>query len=105
MLNLLILIPRTVSSQVTDNLLARIIPALKQAEGLRSLNISDGHIMSTGGPPPYSKVIEASFDSLEVFYAWAKQNPSSQVDKEMMKDNGIILLYYDVNDLQIEELE
>jgi hypothetical protein len=99
MINLLILIPRTVKSQVVDNIFTKILPALKQAQGLCELKVSEGHIMSPGGPPPYSKVIEASFESLEVFLTWAKQISTSQSVKELMVKNGIISIYFEVSEI------
>ena len=98
MINVLALFPNTIDPEVLDELISKMIPAFKQGQGLCSLKISDGHVMSPGGPPPYSKVIEASFESLEDFMAWA-QTPAAQADKKFMIESGIIRLYYEVNEL------
>lgn len=98
MINVLALFPITIEPKVLDDLLSKLIPGFQQADGLRSLKISEGHVMSPGGPPPYSKVIEASFESLEVFMDWV-QTPAAQADKELMKDSGIVRIYYEVNEL------
>ena len=74
------LIPKSMDPQRVDDTLSNLIPAFKQAQGLHSLKISEGHLMSPGSPPAYSKVIEASFKSLEDFMAW-------------------VLLFYEVNEL------
>jgi hypothetical protein len=53
-----------------DGLLAqRLVPEFAKAAGIRSLHLSDGTVMSRGGPSPYSRVLEASFDSLEEWMA------------------------------------
>ena len=75
-----------------------MIGAIQQADGLRSLSISEGHIMSPGGPPPYAKVVEASFDSLEDFMDWV-QTPAAQADKEQMLRNGVVSIFYEVKKL------
>ena len=81
MIRALSLIPNTIKEKKRDQLAEKMIHAIQQADGLRSLSVNEGHIMSPGGPPPYAKVIEASFDSLEDFMAWV-QTPAAQADKE-----------------------
>jgi heme-degrading monooxygenase HmoA len=80
-----------------DQLAEKMIHAIQQADGLRSLFVSEGHIMSPGGPPPYAKVIEASFDSLEDFMAWV-QSSAAQEDKEEIMSN-MVGIYYEVKEL------
>ena len=70
MIDVLILFPRDASPQELDGLVARMIPDLKEAEGLTSLRVSAGDLMGRGGPPPYSRVIEASFRALPDFMAF-----------------------------------
>ena len=98
MINVLALFPNSIEPKTLDDLVTKMVPAMKGAPGLRSLKISEGHVMSPGGPPPYSKVIEATFESLEEFMAWV-QTPAAQADKELMVDSGIIRIYYEVNEL------
>jgi hypothetical protein len=71
---------------------------LKQAHGFRSLKQSEGDIMSPMGPPPYSKVIEVSFDSQEDVYAFA-QSAKAQSGKDDLKSLGALMLIYDVSDV------
>ena len=97
MIKVLSLIPSTIEENKRDQLTEKMIHAIQQAEGLRSLSVSEGHIMSPSGPPPYSKVIEASFDSLEDFMAWV-QTPASQADKEEIIRNSVGI-YYEVKEL------
>ena len=98
MIKVLSLIPSTIDENKRDQLAEKIIHAIQQADGLRSLSVSKGHIMSPGGPPPYAKVIEASFDSLEDFMAWV-QTPLAQADKEQMLQSGVVSIFYQIKEL------
>jgi len=102
MINVLALFPNTIEKDVLNDLTSKMIPALKQADGLRLLKLSEGHIMSPGSPPPYSKVIEATFESLEAFMAWV-QTPAAQAGRDEMITNGVIRIYYEVNELVLDK--
>ena len=97
MIRVLSLIPNTIEENKRDQIVEKMIQAIQKADGLRSLYVSEGHIMSPGGPPPYSKVLEATFDSFEDFMAWV-QTPASQADKEEMMRN-MVGIYYEVKEL------
>ena len=65
MLDVLFLYPRELDVAAIDgHLTQHLVPEFSKARGLRSLHVSDGTLMSRGGPSPYSRVLEASFDSL-----------------------------------------
>jgi hypothetical protein len=98
MIHLLALIPNTVAPEVTEDIISKLTLAFKGVRGLGSIRISEGHIMSPGGPPPYSKVIEVSFDSLESLMAWV-QTPAAQADKELAGSLGIVRIFYEVKEL------
>jgi hypothetical protein len=51
-------------SGVQDEWVSKLLLIMKAAPGLSRLRVSDGDLMARGGPPPWSRVIEASFDSL-----------------------------------------
>jgi hypothetical protein len=51
-------------SGVQDAWVSKLLLIMKEAPGLRRLRVSDGDLMARGGPPPWSRVIQASFDSL-----------------------------------------
>ena len=100
MIKSLTLFPKSLDAEKTEEIYSRLIPTMKSANGLQSLTESDGHLMSPGGPPAYSKVFESSWDSLENFMAWAQSpNPEGQADKDFLLQNGAILLFYEVNEL------
>ena len=97
MIRVLSLIPNTIEEKKRDQILEKMIDAIQQAKGLHALYVSEGYIMSPGGPPPYSKVLEATFGSLEDFMAWV-QMPAAQADKEEIMSN-MVGIYYEVKKL------
>ena len=97
MIRVLSLIPNTIEENKRDQIVGKMIHAIQQADGLHSLHVSEGYIMSPGGPPPYSKVLEATFDSLDDFMAWV-QTTAAQEDKDEIMDN-IVGIYYEVKAL------
>jgi hypothetical protein len=96
MLDVLILFPKVDNAQVLDDLVSRMIPDLKQARGLVSLRVSDGDLMARGGPPPFSKVIEASFQSLPDFMAFVDER--NQEDPRALDRVGPQIVYFDVTE-------
>ena len=98
MIHVLALFPKDIDPQVSDDLIAKMIPAFKQIAGLQSIKISNGQLMSPDGSPPYSKVVEASIESLEDFMAWA-QSPAAQADNDLFIANDITRVFYEINDV------
>jgi hypothetical protein len=97
MVHTLILFPKSIEAQALDRFYTSV-NSLQQAHGFRSLKQSEGDIMSPMGPPPYSKVIEVSFDSHEDVFAYA-QSAEAQAGKEYLKSIGGLMLIYDVSDV------
>lgn len=96
MVNILFLFPKSVDPKELDDFISNtFIPDLKKGKGLLSLKMSEGQMMSPGGPPPYSRVVEASFDSPESLMATAPAEGDPV--REQMKSFGALLLSYDVN--------
>ena len=98
MVHVLSLFPNTIDPSKLSDLSAKMIAAMQGADGLVSLEVSDGNIMSPAGPPAYAKVMEARFVSLEAFMAWV-QTPEAQSGKEPMMSNGVVSIFYEVNEL------
>jgi hypothetical protein len=96
MVHILILFPKSADAQALNQFFSSV-DLLTQAHGFRSIKQSEGDIMSPLGPPPYSKVIEVSFDSHEDVFAYA-QSAEAQAGKEFLKSLGGLMLIYDVND-------
>ena len=98
MSHVLFLFPKSADLKTLDDFISsKFIPGIKQADGLRSLKLSAGNLMSPGGPPPYSRVVEASFDSLDEFMATVP--PDGQPEKEYIKSLGTLILFYEVREL------
>ena len=100
MISSIALFPKSIDPDKLEELLSKQAASMKAAKGLQSLKASDGHLMSPGGPPVYSKVLESSWDSLESFMTWVEtQKPEDQADKNFMLENGAVLLFYEVKEL------
>ena len=100
MISSIALFPKSMNPEKIEELLSKQAASMKAANGLQSLKESDGHLMSPGGPPEYSKVLESSWDSLENFMAWvSSQKPEDNADKDFMLENGAVLLFYEVKEL------
>jgi hypothetical protein len=98
MINVLFLFPKSTDLKALDDFISnKFIPGIKQAHGLRSLKLSAGDLMGAGGPPPYSRVVEASFDSLDAFMATVP--PDGEPEKETMRSLGTLILFYEVSEL------
>ncbi len=100
MIHFLVLFPKSIDPDVVDRYVSDLNKSLKEARGLKTLTLSDGDLMSPGGPPAYSTVLEANFDSLENFMGWVNspwvQSPEAQAEKNFMVENGAVLVFYDV---------
>ena len=98
MIKALTLFPASSTPEAFEQTLTPLVASLKEAPGFISVHTSNGHLMSPGGPPPYSKVIEFSFDTLGNFLTWAQSSPA-QAQKEGMKGIGPVMMYYEVKEL------
>ena len=77
MINVMFLFPKSADPQTLDDFISKgLIPSLKNAKGVLSLRTNDGYIISRKGPPPYSRIVEASFDELENLIATAPEDGS-----------------------------
>ena len=98
MINSLTLFPKTFDLELMAKITAKTISSMKSAKGIRRITASEGDLMSPAGPPTYSKVIEADWETLEDFLGWA-QSPSAQEDKNMLIENGVQLLFFEVDEI------
>ena len=96
MINVMFLFPKSADPKMLDDFISNgLIPPLKKAKGVLSLRTSDGHIMSRKGPPPYSRIVEATFDTLENLMATAPEDGAPE--KEQMDKLGGLMMSYEVN--------
>lgn len=100
MISSITLFPKSIDPPKIEEIVSRIISSMKSTSGLKKIKMSDGDLMSPGGPPSYSKVVKTTWESLEDFLAWAQnQTPEMQADKDFMIKNGAVLLFYEVKDI------
>jgi uncharacterized protein (TIGR02118 family) len=101
MIDGLFLFPKSIDPQTLDDFLStRFRPQHMKLPGLRSFKLSVGDLMSPSGPPPYSRVAETSFESLDDVMAIV-QSPASQAVRDYMKSLGTLILMYEVIELPI----
>jgi hypothetical protein len=100
MLDVLLLFPRELDTAEVDELLAkRLIPEFTRAAGIRSLRQSDGTVMSRGAPSPYSRVLEASFDTLPDWMATVdalNAMGGSPADREAFQRLAPLVVFFEV---------
>jgi hypothetical protein len=100
MISSIALYPKSIESEKLKELLSRFSNSMKSANGLKSMKVSDGDLMSPGGPPAYSKVVETTWETLGDLMAWVEnQTPEMQADKDFLLENGGILLFYETQDM------
>ena len=96
MTRVLFLFPRSTESKPLDEFITKtFVPDLRGASGARSVAVSAGELMSPGVPPPYSRVVEASFESIADVVA-AVEAPNAQVARQQLRDLGTLILMYEI---------
>jgi hypothetical protein len=104
MLDVLLLFPsETDATRVNHVLTQQMIPQLARANGVRSLRLSEGTVMSRGGPSPYSRVLQASFDSLADWMAVvdalnAQASTASPAERETFDRLAPLVVFYEVSE-------
>ena len=98
MTRVLFLFPRSAESNSLDEFITTtFVPGLREASGARAVSVSAGDVMSPGGPPPYSRVVEASFASIADVVA-AVEAPNAQAARGHLRDLGTLVLMYEATD-------
>ena len=96
MVKVLFLFPRTADlAELEDFLQTVFVPGLSEAPEVRSVRASHGDVMSPGGPPPYSRIVEAEFGSLGDVIANVEA-PDAQPVRQRIRDFGALVLMYDM---------
>lgn len=98
MIKAISLFPNDADADVVDALLNALVSSLKQTPGVQSILTNQGFLMSPGGAPAYSKVVEFTFDSLENMMAWT-QSEAAQSQKQQMSSIKPVMLYFEVEEL------
>jgi hypothetical protein len=99
MIDLLFLFHRDGDLAAVDEFLTqRLIPRLRNSVGLRSVRVSEDAIMSPGGPPPYGRVLEASFDELADVMAVVEESKRHPAEREQLARLGPLVLLFEVTE-------
>ena len=99
MIQAITLYPSATELKELESMLTEMVSSLRKSKGFLTIHVSDGHIMSPGGLPPYSKVVQFTFDSLENMMNWAESH-TAQSQKENIRKFNPTMLYYEVKELQ-----
>jgi hypothetical protein len=97
MLDVLFLWSKSDDVGVADEMISSLIPILRGMPGLHRLRVSEGDLMSRGGPPPYSRVIEASFASLADWMA-SVETFKSRPDFAKYDAIAPLIVFFDARD-------
>ena len=98
MIRILFCFPKSDNVEEIDEYITNtFIPRAKQIKGMQSIKMSGGDLMSPGGPPPYSRVVEGTLNSFEEMMAFV-QDPATEEEREYTKKLGVFVLYYEVKD-------
>jgi len=99
MITVLYQFPKSVDQQALDEFLTTsLLPGIKQAEGLQSLQMNADNLMSAGGPPPFSMVVQASFTSLETLFGYV-QSPSGLATQEFLESTNTLVMFFEIKEL------
>jgi hypothetical protein len=96
MVDVLLLWSKADGADVEDELLTTLLAIMKEARGLERLRVSDGELMARGGPPPFARVVEASFKSLPDWMA-AVDALNSQPDLAA-SDRMPLVIFFEARD-------
>ena len=85
MISSITLFPNSIEPEQLEDIISKQTESVKKAGGLLTIKMSEGDLMSPGGPSSFGKVLETSWDSLEAFMAWVqKQSPSDHAQKDFL---------------------
>jgi hypothetical protein len=99
MVSVLYEFPKSVDPQLLEEFMTtNLLPGLKGAQGLQSLQQSTGELMSAGGPPPYARVVQAHFPTLESLFGYV-QSPPGLATQEFLESTGTLIVFYEVQEL------
>ena len=98
MVKSLMLVPNSITQDKSESIISRYVNSVKKAEGMLSVTLSDGSIMSPGGPVSFSHAVDVSWESLPQMVAWAQGANDLDEDKDHLLENGAQLLFYEIKE-------
>jgi hypothetical protein len=97
MVDVLLLWSKSDETRIQDEIISKLLILMKRARGLERLRVSEGDLMARGGPPPYSRVVEASFASLADWMAHV-DTLNSQPDLAAYEHLAPLVMFFDARD-------
>lgn len=98
MVKMLMLVPKSIAQEKSEKIITRHVNSVKKAEGLLSVTVNDGSLMSPGGPVSFSHAVDVSWASLPQMIAWAQGATDLEEDKNFLLDNGAQLLFWETKE-------
>lgn len=96
MLQEVILFPKTDEVEAIDRFIETyIVPAHRRSPGCRSLTVNREPLMSPFGPPPYSRVIVATLNSIEDMMALGGSELIQKSREETPEGMQVVFYEYD----------
>ena len=92
---MLALFPASTDGDALDEYLHdRLAPTLRAAEGIESVVVSSGPLMSPGGPAPYASGVVATFSGLGPMMGFA-QSPATDALRKEGESLGVSVLMFE----------
>jgi hypothetical protein len=95
---MLTLFPTSLAPEQAEAIRTNLLTSLKSVAGVVAITISDGPLMSPGGAPAYTMVVEVHWETLDAMMAWTQLPGAQQGDKDVMLANGGVLVFYEAKD-------
>lgn len=94
MVKMLILLPDSDDpASIRTYVRERLAPTLGRTEGVVSISVSEGEMMSPQGAPPYSQVVTASFEDLSQVIAFGNSPGTIEVRNEGERIGALVLMF------------
>jgi hypothetical protein len=93
MVEVLVMFPKPEEPSALEAFVAAFVPDLESAPGCRSVRVSTGDVMSRGGPPPYVRIVEATFDSLGDWMGWVMAPARAQHQQEFDRFRPVVVFF------------
>lgn len=99
MISMLMLFPETEDTDSLDSFAVdQLLPALREADGIESVTVSRGQLMSPAGRPPYSRIVMATAANMQPVIKFGT-SPKTEDVRKAGERLGVMVLMYEVSQL------
>jgi len=93
-INVIVLFPPTQEPEELDTYLTeRLAPTVHGAQGVVSVCVNHGPMMSSDGPAPYSRIMTASFAEMSDAVAFGTSPDTAEIRNEGNQFGQLFLMY------------